>query len=288
MSDPVPPAVSVIVPVYADWDRVPLLLGALAAQTWTDFELLLVDNGPEPWPGPLRSPVQRTRLVHCPQKGSYAARNAGAAEARGEVLAFTDSDCLPSPGWLAGLMAARRDVPELLAGPVEIRPGPRPNPWEIFDTVRGIPQKSFIRHGYAATANLSLPRGVFAALGGFDATRLSGGDAEFCRRARTQGHPLRYVPDAVVDHPARASRQELVTKARRIKGGQVAAGPLRRRVFWTVRSLCPPLREIAAYVVSSHPLGWRLTASAVRLRLWGVEIEELVRLLVLRQTPERR
>ncbi|WP_210527760.1 glycosyltransferase family 2 protein [Rubellimicrobium arenae] len=287
---PPAPLLSVIVPVFADWDRLPLLLDRLAAQTVRDFELILVDNSPVPRPATdlPALPVPRARIVHAPRPGSYAARNAGAAVAQGEWLAFTDADCLPEPGWLAGLLAARTSRPELLAGPVEIRPGPAPSRWAIFDTVRGIPQKTFIRHGYAATANLFLPRTAFEALGGFDPTRLSGGDAEFCRRARARGYPLRYVPGAVVGHPARASREELVTKARRIKGGQVAVGPLRRRVFWTLRSLAPPLREIAAYAVAPQPWRWRLVASGVRLMLWRVELAEVARLLIFRVAPERR
>jgi glycosyltransferase involved in cell wall biosynthesis len=282
------PAVSVIVPIFKDWERVPELLNTLSAQTWSDFELLLVDNAPEPRTGGIVPPFPRARVLHCPRPGSYAARNVGAAQAQGALLAFTDADCRPEPGWLSALIEDWAKGPGLLAGPVEIQPGSAPSPWAIFDTVRGIPQQTFIRHGYAATANLFLSRDIFEALGGFDQTRLSGGDAEFCRRAHAHGYRLRFVQGAVVGHPARASRLELVTKARRIKGGQVAVGPLRRRAFWTLRSLCPPLREVAAYALSRHPWRWRLTATRVRFALWGVELAEVFRLLILREAPERR
>jgi hypothetical protein len=83
-----------------------------------------------------------------------------------------------------------------------------------------------------------------------------------------------------------------VAKARRIKGGQLAAGPPLRRLAWTLRSLMPPLREMAGYLFSPEapppPWRWRLIACAVRLRLWGVELAEGWRLLVLRRPPERR
>lgn len=286
-----PPALSVIVPVFGGWDRVPALLAALAAQDWRDFEVVLVDNAPAPDPRAVSAvagdiPV---RILHCPRPGSYAARNAGASEARGRWLAFTDADCLPEPGWLAALMRAWSEGQQpLLAGPVTIRPGPSPNRWAIFDTVRGIPQHIFIRHGYATTANLALARKLFCKLSGFDPLRLSGGDAEFCRRARSHGIALEFVPDAVVNHPARDSRDQLVTKARRIKGGQVAVGPLRRRVLWTLRSLVPPVREITGYLATDHPWRWHLTATRVRLTLWRVELAEIGRLLILRRPPERR
>jgi hypothetical protein len=50
-------------------------------------------------------------------------------------------------------------------------------------------------------------------------------------------------------------------------------------VIWSLRTLTPPLREIAHFAASRHPLRYRTTASLVRLRLWGVELGEMLRLL---------
>ena len=152
---------------------------------------------------------------------------------------------------------------------------------------RGIPQAAYVARGYAATANLAVPRAVFAALGGFDARRRSGGDADLCRRAGRAGHPLALVEAAVVAHPCRADWALLATKARRIKGGQIAAGPLPRRVAWTLRTLAPPLADSRAYLAAAHPWRQRLVAVAVRFRLWGVELAETARLLA-GGPPERR
>ena len=94
--------VSVIVPVFRHWDLVPALLDALAAQVpgAGPFEILLVDNDAGAPPPALALPGN-ARLLACAAPGSYAARNAGAAEARGAWLVFTDADCRPDPGWLA-------------------------------------------------------------------------------------------------------------------------------------------------------------------------------------------
>ncbi len=141
--------------------------------------------------------------------------------------------------------------------------------------------------GYATTANLALPAALFRELGGFDPERRSGGDAAFCRRAGAAGHRLALVPGAVVHHPCRTSWEALATKARRIKGGQIRAGPLPRRAAWVLRTLAPPLRDSAHYLASPHPARRRLQAVGVRFRLWGVELAETAR-LALGGTPERR
>jgi glycosyltransferase involved in cell wall biosynthesis len=286
-----PPDFSIVVPVYRQWHLVPALLAALAAQRLAPgrAELVLVNNDPAQTPPPLpASPPLPARLVACPAPGAYAARNAGAAAARGAWLVFTDADCRPEPGWLAALARAAAASPgALLAGPVRVTSdAARPNACEIYEVVRGIPQASYVARGYAATANLALPAGLFRALGGFDPGRFSGGDAAFCRRAGAAGHPLRLVEDAVVGHPARADWPALARKARRIKGGQIAAGPLPRRLAWTLRTLAPPLRDAAAFLRRDQPLPRRLTAIALRFGLWGVELAETLRLLAGAR-PER-
>lgn len=281
---------SIIVPVYRDWDAVRLLLEALQAQARADCELILVNNDPEAQNCSINLPelAMPCRIVDCAQAGSYAARNKGATVARGAWFIFTDADCVPQPRWLDNFLEAAQGARCLLAGEVILGPGPAPNDNEIFDTVRGMHQEVFVRHGYAVTANLAVPRDIFAQLAGFNATRLSGGDADFCRRAGRAGYALRLLPRTIVHHPARDNWAALVTKARRIKGGQVATGPILRRVIWSLRSLVPPLREMMAYLRSPHPMRWRLIACRVRLALWGVELREMVNLLIKRRAPERR
>ena len=282
-----PPLFSVIVPVHRHWDLVPALLEALADQR-TDparFEILIVNNdAPKPAP-PLELPGN-ARMITCATPGSYAARNAGAAAAHGDWLAFTDADCRPPPRWLEALADATAGG-GLLAGPVEIETPVPDTPFAVYDRVRGIPQPRYIARGYAATANLAVPKPVFRALGGFAPERFSGGDAEFCRRAGRAGHGLRLVETARTVHLARVDWAALADKTRRIKGGQIAAGPLPRRIAWSLRTLAPPLRDTLAFLHAPFPVSKRATAIAVRFRIWGVELAETVRLLA-GGAPERR
>jgi GT2 family glycosyltransferase len=283
------PLFSVIVPVWRHWQLVPGLLDALAAQELPAdrFEIVLVDNAPEEERPAIPLPPA-ARIVTCPAPGSYAARNAGSRAAAGRLLAFTDADCRPAPGWLAAMAAAATGAAALLAGPVTLFGSARPNRYELFEMIRGIPQARYVRNGYAATANLVVPAAAFRALGGFDARRFSGGDAEFCRRAGAAGHPLRFVPEAVVRHPARSRWDELAAKTRRVTGGQVGAGSPGRRLVWFLRALTPPLRALWRFARAAAPPGDRLAAIRVLLALWLVELDEALRIVLAGKTPERR
>jgi GT2 family glycosyltransferase len=282
---------SVIVPVYNDWHRVPYLLECLERQTFKheNFEVILVDNASDRFSPPDSMPPN-ARIEHCRARGSYAARNEGIKHAAGNWLVFTDADCRPRPDWLENLMTVAEqstarpanqpssepaNQQTLLAGAVHmVSDSQTPNLYEIYDLVRGIPQDWYVKRGYAATANLALPAELMARLGGFDAGRISGGDAELCGRARQAGARLRYVPDAVVEHPARSSWRELRAKVRRIKAGQIAAGDWKRRF----RSLLPPVIEIWRCLrVTGRPFKHRLTAMMVQFALWPVELRAALR-----------
>ena len=103
------PEISVVAPVYRHWALVPGLLAALGAQSLDAdrFEILLVDNDPAAGTAPPPLPGN-ARVLPGTAPGSYAARNAGAASARGALIAFTDADCNPDPDWLEALREAAR------------------------------------------------------------------------------------------------------------------------------------------------------------------------------------
>jgi GT2 family glycosyltransferase len=299
--------VSVIVPVYNDWHRVPRLLECLTQQTLDaeSFEIILVDNASEDFVPPETLPPN-ARIETCATPGPYAARNHGMERAQGEWLVFTDADCRPRPDWLENLMAATKQANErsdrtnkrtsgankrseqtndstiqrqndqtIFAGAVEmVTQNDTPTRWEIYDLVRGIPQAWYVKRGYAATANLAVSAKLMGRLGGFDARRMSGGDAELCRRAMGQGARLEYVPDAIVEHPARTTRAELIAKLRRIKAAQVARGDWLRRL----RTFLPPVVESWKYLRARNwPLGYRLTAVVVQFSLWPADIGQAMR-----------
>lgn len=287
-------AISVIVPVYNHWHLIPTLLECLARQRYRqeDFEVLLSDNGSDAIPLMPKLPAN-VRILKCDLPGSYAARNHAIQRASGRILAFTDADCRPSPQWLScalELIERHPHVDLMVAGKVLIVPAnaQHPNPYELFDITLGIPQDRYVTQGFGATANLVVPRSVFDKAGLFDASRYSGGDAEFCRRATANGATLTYHDDALVEHPARMDWASLAAKARRIKGGQICTGSPRERIRWSIQTLFPPIVSWHKVLSSpAMPRAQRVAVCAVHTRLWLLGIREALMLLLRFKTPDR-
>jgi glycosyltransferase involved in cell wall biosynthesis len=218
------PFVSVIVPVWNDAERLEGCLRALDAQTYNGLEVIVVDNGSAEPVGRVVAGHPRARLLHEARAGSYAARNTGLARARGEVIAFTDADCLPAPDWVEKGVArlARGGGRLVVAGRVEIFPRApgRPNAVERYEALFALAQGEFVRrYGFGATANLFAPREAFERAGPFLAEVKSGGDLEWGRRVAACGYALEYADEIRVRHPARSSLSQLYSKIVRTTGG---------------------------------------------------------------------
>ncbi len=221
------PSVTVVVPVHGDRGELRLTTAALAAQDYPgSVQVVVVDNGDNRDLDSSLSTLPGADVVREQTPGSYAARNAALATARGEVLAFTDGDCLPDPGWLrAGVSALRaHEGPCFVGGAVELfaRDQTRPSLAEMWDSLNFLRQEAYVREqGWAATANMMTLRSTFDVVGSFDARLRSGGDREWGERAVRTGVAAVYCPEAVVRHPARAQMSELHRKARRVSQGDV-------------------------------------------------------------------
>ena len=97
--------VSVIVPAYNAQGTLGQTLKALIEQDYSgSFEIIVVDDGSSDQTAQIIRSYPKIRYVHQTNAGPAAARNHGAKEARGQILAFTDSDCIPHKDWLSNLM----------------------------------------------------------------------------------------------------------------------------------------------------------------------------------------
>jgi len=221
------PRVSVIVATRERPDSLAACLRSLLRQTYTDFEVVVVDNAPtttrtadlvrHTW-------SDNVRHVCEPRPGLAVAHNLGIAAARGELLAFTDDDVIADPGWLAAIVAGfdRPERPACVTGlilPAELRTpaqrllyrhggyakGFRP---VVYDRAAppADPLFPFTAGRFGSGANMAFRADVLRGLGGFDpatgvGTPARGGDdllAFF--RTIVRGHRIAYEPAALVWH----------------------------------------------------------------------------------------
>lgn len=262
------PLVSVIVPVRDDW-RIGLCIDAVQAQTYPAhlIEIVVADNGSGPDFVRHLSRFGSITVVDEPMAGSYRARNAAAAVCVGEVLAFTDADCIPDAHWVERSVAAICEGADVVCGGVEVfaRRG-RLHPIEAYELVHAFPQERYVRkHGGGVTANLVVSRRAFAVVGPFNSDLLSGADIEWGQRARTAGVHAAFVESAMVRHPARRRFSQMSAKISRVVGGSRA----RRQnlpggevsVWPALRELRPPLGAARrARQLPGGPTAWNVVA----------------------------
>jgi glycosyltransferase involved in cell wall biosynthesis len=202
-------AVPVVAATHNRADRLAALLDALRAQTFRDFDVVIVDDASADETTALLAEAQArgdlalTVLRHETGRGPAAARNAGWRAASAVVIAFTDDDCRPSPGWLAAGVAAmaatangtREAIVQGLTEPDPLE-ADRLGPFTRSLNVRELD------HWYA-TANMFYSRATLERLGGFDETTFSrpgGEDTDLAWRAIGDGVPAAFSADARVWH----------------------------------------------------------------------------------------
>ena len=120
-------------------------------------------------------------------------RNIGVRRAKGDIIVFTDSGCLPEDGWLERLLTPILEEGEFVScGPA------RAIGKSVYSGERSKTNPDGDYVPSAATGNLAFRREAFEAVGGFDESFGSGEDLDFTWRLTDCGYRLRWVPDAVV------------------------------------------------------------------------------------------
>lgn len=258
------PFVSVIIPVLNDSERLKICLQALENQSYLKslYEVIIVDNGSEEDIQTLVTNFSQTRFINEIHPGSYAARNKGLSIAKGDVIAFTDADCIPASDWIEKGVANLLRVPNcgLVAGKIEIyfKNPDRPNAVELYESVIAFPQRYFVEEiRFGATANVFTFKRVIECVGKFDDKLKSGGDTEWGQRVYASGYNLIYADDTCIAHPGRYSLRDLYKKHIRLAGGQYnlrverSSYTLLKFLGDTSRELFPSLNSIN-FIISNE------------------------------------
>jgi GT2 family glycosyltransferase len=226
--------VSIIVPCLGIPPSLPNCLRSLQSQkTDCELEVILVLNGPDAdsvefeWP--------EVKIVRETKKGPAAARNAGVRVAKGDILAFIDSDCVAAPTWLDSALATVVKCRGrcIVAGAIT-RPDPQGNWISLFDSATFLQQESYVTRSRSfVTANVIVPRTLFERVGFFDECfdEAACEDWEWALRARRRGISVVYDAEAVVEHLCIRTMSQLRAKVERLaRGEEVLRRRIRRRL----------------------------------------------------------
>lgn len=216
--------VSVIIPTYKSWDLLAKCLEAISVQTYSEpFEVLVVNNDSDNNIPQHFNKYDNVTFLHESKPGSYVARNTAIRFSKGEILAFTDADCIPQPNWLENGVSLLQNTPDagIIAGNVKLfyKNDKKLTPAEIYDKYTAFRIKEYVYFGNCVTANWFSYKKVIVDFGGFDSKLKSGGDTKLSQMI-SKHKKLVYGENVIVYHPARSTTQEIVTKYRRIIGGR--------------------------------------------------------------------
>lgn len=237
-------------------------------------ELLVVDNGDDPRTEAVVSELAAgatelaVRYVREPSLGHSHARNRGVAEARGELLLFTDDDVLVTPGWVDAIVDGFEDpavgavggriLPAWPTAPPTWLNGPHAELLTLIDY--GADHRVFGADEHPLGANMALRADLARAfdppfdtrLGHRGRQRMAHEEVHLMNRVR-RTHVLAYRADAVVSHRVARERMELGFMRRTFF--ELGVGLGRRERLEGVPALSLPVRAVRA---------WRTVTGAVR------------------------
>ena len=211
-----------VVPVLNGQDTIGACLDSILELDYPTFEVIVVDDGSTDKTSEIITsyPVKKAFGKHA---GAYGARNFGIGIATGEIVAFTDSDCVVSKEWLKKLVKAYAS--DLVGGVGGLVLPQRAestvgkfvslSPQEIFQSSRRVelPQREslFMTSGLGS-GNMSFRRRVLGELKGFAGDMVKCGDYELSWRVQRAGYQLVYEPEAVTYHKPRSTLSKLVVQ----------------------------------------------------------------------------
>jgi glycosyltransferase involved in cell wall biosynthesis len=198
------PLVSIVVPVYNGERTIEACIKSIIALSFPrdDFELLLIDNAST---DRTASILERYRdhavVLHETMRGPAAARNRGLSNAKGDVVAFTDADCIVDSNWLSRVLAPLDDPSVGIVGGTirSVQPSNAISEFgeRIHDHQLAI---EYYTPPYAITMNWASPRSVLEKVGYFDESLLRCEDCDLSFRIVAAGYRIVHEPTAVVYH----------------------------------------------------------------------------------------
>lgn len=204
------PKISVIVCTYRGSATLVRCLDSIVALDYPDVEVIVVNDGSDTRVAEIAATYEAVRHIATPHDGLSVARNRGAEAARGDILVYTDDDCIVEPDWLKWIAAEFEKYPSYgcVGGP-NLPPLPTNATRARVAAAPGGPSHVLLddrRAEHLPGCNLAVRREVFEKVGGFNPLfRTAGDDVDFCWRVLAAGYELGFHAAAFVWHYRRFS-----------------------------------------------------------------------------------
>ncbi|MGZ8899500.1 MAG: glycosyltransferase [Limisphaerales bacterium] len=224
------PLVSVVVCCYNAEPTLDECLQSLRELDYPTFEIIVVDDGSKDRTYEIAGKYANVRRIQVPNGGLSAARNLGIEAARGEVIAFIDSDAYADPDWLYYMVSALDEHGAAAVGGPNLSPPADGFTAQCIDESPGNPTCVLVdnqRAEHIPGCNMAFRKEAFAAVGLFDAQhRAAGDDVDLCWRLLVAEKKIVFHPSAIVWHHRRPT---VATYLRQQKGYGFAEAHLQRR-----------------------------------------------------------
>lgn len=213
-------ACSVVIPSFRSSSTIKACLTALLSQDFAlSYDITVVDSSPDDTAKYIRDNFPQVRVIHLPQQTEPgAARNIGATEAQGEVLAFIDADCIANPDWLQRLYGRIKEGYDAVGGAIA-----NGNKGSLVSWAGYFCEfREFLPGGQAHLAqnltlgNAAYQRSVFWSLGGFPTGYFPQEDQVFHQLMRGQGFRIWLDPQIIVAHTHRSELKAFLDHQRHI------------------------------------------------------------------------
>lgn len=200
-----PPILSVVIPCYNSAKTIEACLASLERQKKTlPYEIIVVDSSTDQTPTLIREKFPRVKLIHLDQQVyPGAGRNIGVNKARGEIIAFIDSDCVATEDWLRKGLEAIQQGYSVVGGSVwNGNPG-----WiswaDYFLTFNEfMPTMPWREVTFMPTCNFFITKRAFQKAGSFREDILAGEDTLFCYTV-SKNYRMLFEPALQVSHSNR-------------------------------------------------------------------------------------
>jgi glycosyltransferase involved in cell wall biosynthesis len=219
--------ISVVIPIFNAENTLERCLNSIIEQSHKPYEIILVDNNSMDKSYSIAEKFkhsnQKTKIILSKEqkKGPSAARNKGINLARGDIVAFTDSDCIAHTDWLKNIIKEyNKENIAAVAGNIKgFKPEGNVQKFLSLFTLRGYPERGEFRKfniisGGFPTANFSAKLNVLRELKGFDENmKIYTEDFDLCARLYGSGYLIIYTPDALIYHIHRNSIKGLIKQS---------------------------------------------------------------------------